>query len=385
MLLSQENARRIVEENGRAIGRDINIMDGNGVIVASTDPARINSVHEAARRLLRDGLDMLAVHSDSEFPGSQEGVNLPVSLHGETVGVIGISGPPEEVAVFGSIIRRMTEIQLESMLQQEQEEQLQHARDLFWEYLLFSDAVESAEAEMRGRLLGIDPALQRTAVELCILRPDSPAPGRIPSEMESSQLLSFLRAQLADSPQAFCTVLRQHILMFLPGKEEDALATVHTLTEKLKYRFPLHLYGGVSSPSHGAEDLRRCFREAKEACRTAMLSGTQRITLYRDVSLELILESVPVGLKQQMLEKVFSSCTTEETDELLDTLQVYFRCGGSTEQAAQLLCVHKNTFLYRIEKLKRKTGCSLREPRQSALLYCCLRFARGHGHPEQGS
>ena len=50
MLLSQENARRIVEENGRAIGRDINIMDGNGVIVASTDPARINSVHEAARR-----------------------------------------------------------------------------------------------------------------------------------------------------------------------------------------------------------------------------------------------------------------------------------------------------------------------------------------------
>ena len=214
MLLSRENAKRIVEENGRAIGRDINIMDENGVIIASTDPARINAVHEGARRLLRDGLSMLAVHSGNEFPGSQEGVNLPVSLHGETVGVIGISGPPEEVAVFGGIIRRMTEIQLEGMQQQEQEEQLQHARDLFWEYLLFSDTLDPTEAEMRGKLLGIDPSLQRTAVELCLLRPDSTAVGQLSSELESSKLLSFLRIQLAGSPQAFCTVLRQHILLF---------------------------------------------------------------------------------------------------------------------------------------------------------------------------
>lgn len=383
MLLSRENAKRIVEENGRAIGRDINIMDENGVIIASTDPARINAVHEGARRLLRDGLSMLAVHSGNEFPGSQEGVNLPVSLHGETVGVIGISGPPEEVAVFGGIIRRMTEIQLEGMQQQEQEEQLQHARDLFWEYLLFSDTLDPTEAEMRGKLLGIDPSLQRTAVELCLLRPDSTAAGQLSAELESSKLLSFLRIQLAGSPQAFCTVLRQHILLFLPGAEDDALTAVHALAEKLKYCFPLQLYGGISAPSCGAGTLRRCFQEAKDACRTAMLSGTQRIALYRDVSLESILESVPVGLKQQMLEKVFSGCTQEETGELLDTLQLYFRCGGNTEQAAQLQCVHKNTFLYHIEKLKKKTGYSLRDPRQSALLYCCLRFARGHGYPEQ--
>lgn len=372
MILSTDNARRIAEENSKAIGRDVNVMDENGVILASTDPQRVGTVHEGARRLLSEGLDMLRVDRGEQLPGAQEGVNLPVTLRGEVVGVIGISGPPDEVEVFGGIIRRMTEIQLEQLARQEQEEQLQQARDLFWEYLLFSEAVDPAEAGMRGALLGVDPALTRTAVELCLLQPDGAAPA---SELESTQLLSFLRRQLSGDAQAFCTVVHRRVLLFLPGGENEAMETVRALEEKLRYRFPLRLYGGISAPSHGAQGLRRCGQQAKTACKTALLSPKPRIVRYRDVSLDTILESVPEELRRQTTEKVFGACTREEREELLETLRVWFRCGGSTERAAQRLCVHKNTVLYRMEKLHKKTGYSLRDPQQSALLYCCMRFA----------
>ena len=41
--------------------------------------------------------------------GAMEGVNLPIYIYNETVGVIGITGDPAKVAVYGRIIKKMTE------------------------------------------------------------------------------------------------------------------------------------------------------------------------------------------------------------------------------------------------------------------------------------
>ena len=45
MFLTKENGMRIVEEIKETIGRDVNIMDRTGTILASTDPKRIGQLH----------------------------------------------------------------------------------------------------------------------------------------------------------------------------------------------------------------------------------------------------------------------------------------------------------------------------------------------------
>ena len=131
MHITQKSAQNIVNEMKASIHRDINIMDENGVILASTDPARRGKLHQGALAIIREGLDCLTVRQDEPERGIQRGVNLPVTLRGQLEGVIGITGEPKEVAVFGEIIRHMTEIMLEAAYQQEELELLQRSRSLW--------------------------------------------------------------------------------------------------------------------------------------------------------------------------------------------------------------------------------------------------------------
>lgn len=101
MFISEAAALSIVREMKEITGHDINIMDGTGTIFASTDPGRVGQRHEGACQILSQKLPRLTVQEDRRPGGIRPGVNLPIQLDGETVGVIGITGNPEEVDSLG--------------------------------------------------------------------------------------------------------------------------------------------------------------------------------------------------------------------------------------------------------------------------------------------
>lgn len=53
MFITPEDGARIVDELKAAIGRDVNIMDRTGTIVASTDPCRVGKLHAGAKQLIQ--------------------------------------------------------------------------------------------------------------------------------------------------------------------------------------------------------------------------------------------------------------------------------------------------------------------------------------------
>jgi len=110
MKLSQQIAENIVHEVNAVIPQMINIMDENGVIIASSDLSRVGTLHDGAVQILRDGLDELIIHSPDEFFGSKPGVNYPIIMQGAYVGVLGITGDYTDVADSALIIKRMTEL-----------------------------------------------------------------------------------------------------------------------------------------------------------------------------------------------------------------------------------------------------------------------------------
>ena len=156
MFLTKENGMRIVEEIKETIGRDVNIMDRTGTILASTDPKRIGQLHTIAKEILEQQLPVLEVAAGEEGPGAQQGVNLPIYVDGNCEGVIGITGPPDAVRDFGAIVKKMTEIMLTTMRQQEQSLLVEQARSLFLEEWLFAQGLDWAAFAERGALLDID-------------------------------------------------------------------------------------------------------------------------------------------------------------------------------------------------------------------------------------
>lgn len=145
MDLSPQDAMSIVTEMKRTIGHDVNIIENNGVILASTNKARIGTVHEGARRLIENRLDSLTVWEDDPAHGVQRGINLPVVLDGRVEGIIGVTGDPADISVFGAVIQRLMEIMLESLQQRRRLAQMDGARDAFLESLFLEDSVPAAE------------------------------------------------------------------------------------------------------------------------------------------------------------------------------------------------------------------------------------------------
>lgn len=107
--LSHELAQAIVMRTQPTLGLNVNIMDERGVIIGSGNPDRLFSFHAGARQVLATGEPLTLTPEDAaRFPGSQAGVNLPVRLQGKVVGVVGITGLPEQVAGYGRLLQTST-------------------------------------------------------------------------------------------------------------------------------------------------------------------------------------------------------------------------------------------------------------------------------------
>ena len=106
-------AQEIVTRTMRIIDYNVNVMDSHGVIVASGEPARVGKLHEGATQALTQGkvveIDELTA---DRMRGAKPGINLPMRLDGEVVGVIGLTGKPSQVRRYGQLVQMTAEMML---------------------------------------------------------------------------------------------------------------------------------------------------------------------------------------------------------------------------------------------------------------------------------
>ena len=77
MEVSKRLAEGIVQEMKDIIGKDMNFINSNGVIIASTDKIRINTYHEGGKEAIKNN-DVIKIEEDGEYKGARKGLNLPL-------------------------------------------------------------------------------------------------------------------------------------------------------------------------------------------------------------------------------------------------------------------------------------------------------------------
>lgn len=374
MFISQQEAQNIVDEMKASIHQDINIMDQDGVIFASTNPARCGKVHQGAVQLLGSELPSLMIWEDDPQKGVQRGINLPIVIGGKTVGVIGITGVPEKISVFGNIIKRMTEIMIESIRQKEQSDLVGRAKGLFMENWLFEDRADWAELEARGRLLDIDIWVPYTVTLLRLTERGQSGSGADGlGEMRSSLVLQMVYRHIREDPGNCCSVLHDHIIVLLcHSSRSKAAAMIRDICQDIEGYYPVRVSGGISSPSRTPQDIRRCYLEARAASSVAVRASDCRVIFYDEALLEFLTQSIPKPIKEDVSSLIFSACSREEQAEFIQTIRLYFDEGGDIRRCAEKLFIHRNTFQYRIDCLKKKTGYDLRRPKEAICLYLAV-------------
>ncbi|VTR43828.1 Sugar diacid regulator [Serratia fonticola] len=155
--LDAKLAREIVARTMKIIDSNINVMDNRGRIIGSGDPERLGELHEGALLVLSQARvvaidDAVARH----LHGVRPGINLPLHVDGNIVGVIGLTGDPVQLRQYGELVCMTAEMMLEqarllSLLAQDS-----RFREEFVLNLIRTEELSPALMEWAHRL-GIDP------------------------------------------------------------------------------------------------------------------------------------------------------------------------------------------------------------------------------------
>jgi carbohydrate diacid regulator len=350
--LTDEVAQRIVDRTMAVIGRNVNVMDARGLILASGDPARRRERHEGA--LLAVERDRPVVLDASEarlLRGAQPGVNVPLRHHGTVVGAVGISGDPAEVHVLADLIRVTAELIVEQAGALESGQRLQQERD---DHLV--DVIE-------GRVGG--EAAARRATELGIADVRRRCTLVRPTGERGHDALRSVRRRLARRSDLLLARTRpDELAVWWPDDVAEA-------AEEVARAVGAHegdLLAAAGEGFAGPEGLRRAWLAADDALAVSQVS--EHFYDARDVGLVALL----CGLREDWRADVVSAPwrALVEADlhgELRATLQAWFEHDMSPARCAAALHIHRNTLRARLERIERVTGLELRRVTSLLRLY----------------
>ncbi|MFQ3547010.1 MAG: sugar diacid recognition domain-containing protein [Termitinemataceae bacterium] len=110
-------AKKIVTDIKTVSGADANVISYDGLIIASYDPNRVGTIHEAGRRIMHGEMDEIAITPEmaASMKGTRPGYNGVIKLNGERIAVIGIAGDPQIVKP----LQKMAEIAVKEEIQRE--------------------------------------------------------------------------------------------------------------------------------------------------------------------------------------------------------------------------------------------------------------------------
>ena len=124
----------------------------------------------------------------------------------------------------------------------------------------------------------------------------------------------------------------------------------------------LDIRAGIGSESNNLADLRDSFSEGRKALSLGMRYHMQeRVYVYARQMLERIIDTIPDDRKKEIRSAFYrNSQETALSDEMLETVRVFFRNDLNLTAASKQLFIHRNTLNYRLDKIKKEFGLDLR-------------------------
>lgn len=147
----------------------------------------------------------------------------------------------------------------------------------------------------------------------------------------------------------------------IESKDLEKLA--RSIADSLGTELYTHALVGIGTTVSGIKDLARSFKEAQIALEVGKVFDTEKtIVSYENLGIARLIYQLPTTLCEMFLREVFKRGSIESLDqETLFTIQRFFENNLNVSETSRKLFVHRNTLVYRLEKIKKLTGLDLRE------------------------
>lgn len=339
-MITREIAGMLVKETSKVMNLNINVMNENGLIIATGDPSRLNSIHEGALEVVRTGLPVeITEENMGKLRGTQLGINLPIILQDRVAGVIGITGNPEILRDRGGLVKMMAELLVKQSYMASQSEWRQRTIEMIIEELL----KEMPDSKNIERWLGL--------LDLKLDGPYAVSLIKIANDSFSRHILIEKTRELLGKNNVIASFVDVNKLLLLfsevsSGDQKKKLNRLYEELDKLKIDFKLAYSPLYDSLSH----TRRGYQECEMAL--AICTREKRMISYIEIEPEALIQQIDPELAKQFTERVLRG----ELKNQLATLQAFFDANLNIKDAASKLYIHRNTLIYRLNKIKTESG-----------------------------
>lgn len=143
----------------------------------------------------------------------------------------------------------------------------------------------------------------------------------------------------------------------------DLKKLARSISDTLSSEFYTRVNVGIGTVVEGVKDLASSFKEAQIALEVGKVFDTDKVIVsYDNLGIARLIYHLPTTLCETFLKEVFKKGSIESLDhETLFTIQKFFENNLNVSETSRKLFVHRNTLVYRLEKIKKLTGLDLRE------------------------
>ena len=345
MLITLELANTIVKRAMSIIHYNVNVIDHQGVIIASGEPHRIGERHEVAFEVIKSRQRMTIENAQqaARYRNVQPGINHPIIVDDQVVMVIGISGNPAAIARYAELAILAAELLIKQSLA---------IREMNWQYrirdLLLKQYLEVGDTDKGKEILH-----QLVQQEIDLSQPLLPV-------LINIETGGHLLGQTIDHIlNKLSHILKSQRVILLSNDEILLIITAIEQTE-------------ATVKAMNAFMIKEMIEHARESLPQPRVINGQQFA-FSGLLNEASSSSFTLYFKQR-IDKLLMLSTGQM---LLNTLSTYIAHNAELANAARELGVHRNTLTYRLNQIKEATSLDPFNFKELSQLMIALYYHQG--------
>ena len=337
-MISNQILQSTIDGLKNIIRRELSVAEREGKIVATTEESMVNTVIENADIFIQSPAENQLVQGYQYFK---------VFDNGDPEYIVMIKGEDEEAYRIGKI----TAFQIQNLLVAYKE---RFDGDNFIKNLLL-DNLLLVDIYSRAKKLRIENNVPRVVF-------------LIETEIDKEfNVVEIVRSIFPTKQKDFVTAVdEKSIILVKELKEKDSKEEIDQISkhiyDTLSAEAMTSVYVAIGTVVNDLKNVSASYKEAKMALEVGKIfEENKKIVNYEQLGIGRLIYQLPAPLCKMFINEVLHGLSMDQFDEeTLTTVNKFFENNLNVSETSRQLYIHRNTLVYRLDKLQKMTGLDLR-------------------------
>ena len=336
-MISTQVLANCIEELKGITRVNLGLFDLDGQEVASTFEE-----NDVSREMVKVFADSPA---DSQVIGNDH--LLKIVDEGELIYILVARGNNDEVYLVGKIA--VSQIQQLLVAYKERFDRNNFFQNLLMDNLLLVDVYN------RAKKLHIETAMPRV-VYIIEMKED-----------KENTAAEFLKGMFSSQMGDFITAIDESNVILIKALEPADKAaqleqTAQTIVDMMSTELMMNVRVAYGTVVQELKDVSKSYKEAMMALDVGKIFYVEKkVNSYGSLGIGRLIYQLPANLCRIVIDEIFGESDPGEFDEeIVSTVNKFFENNLNVSETSRQLFVHRNTLVYRIEKLEKSTGLDVR-------------------------